>query len=135
MTALPKSHGIKGKQGGWTPEKRLEQSARMRARKIWLKSTGPRTAEGKSTSSQNAQKHGRFSAESKSIRTWLCFISRHLKYIKAALRHHDFMKKHTRAKITKTKISQNELGNWGGLNGTISSNHKTIISFHRGASP
>jgi hypothetical protein len=46
------------KQGIWTPEKRLEQSAALRARKIWLKSTGPRTPEGKAKSSLNACKPG-----------------------------------------------------------------------------
>lgn len=58
MTALPKSHGIKGKQGGWTPEKCLQQSAKLRVQKIWLASTGPRTAEGKQKSSLNACKPG-----------------------------------------------------------------------------
>ncbi|OFW88379.1 MAG: hypothetical protein A3J37_00175 [Alphaproteobacteria bacterium RIFCSPHIGHO2_12_FULL_45_9] len=58
MTALPTSHGVKGKQGGWTPEKCLQQSAKLRAQKIWLASTGPRTAEGKQKSSMNACKDG-----------------------------------------------------------------------------
>lgn len=41
---------------GWSPERRAKQSAMMRARKIWLKSTGPRTAAGKARSAQNAAK-------------------------------------------------------------------------------
>ena len=45
-------------QGIWTPEKRLEQSRALRGRQIWLKSTGPRTPEGKATSSRNARKEG-----------------------------------------------------------------------------
>lgn len=43
------------KQREWTPEQRLEQSRKLRERQIWLKSTGPRTTEGKSTSSRNAR--------------------------------------------------------------------------------
>jgi hypothetical protein len=66
MTALPKSHGLKGKQvgkpkgrqGGWTPAKCLQQSAKLRAQKIWLGSTGPRTTEGKQKSALNACKAG-----------------------------------------------------------------------------
>jgi hypothetical protein len=46
------------KQGIWTPEKRLEQSCALLARKIWLKSTGPRTPQGKLKSSMNARKEG-----------------------------------------------------------------------------
>lgn len=41
---------------GWTPERRARQSAMMRARKIWLKSTGPKTAAGKARSARNAAK-------------------------------------------------------------------------------
>lgn len=41
---------------GWSPERRAKQSAMMRARKIWLKSTGPRTKAGKARSSRNAAK-------------------------------------------------------------------------------
>ena len=44
------------KQRVWTPEQRLEQSRKLRDRQIWLKSTGPKTAEGKSISSRNACK-------------------------------------------------------------------------------
>ncbi len=45
----------KGKQGGWTPERRLAQSRKMQDQKIWLKSTGPRTVAGKAASSRNAR--------------------------------------------------------------------------------
>lgn len=46
------------KQREWTPEQRAEQSRKLRERKIWQSSTGPRTAEGKAISSQNGLKHG-----------------------------------------------------------------------------
>jgi hypothetical protein len=39
----------------WTPEQRQEQSRLLRDRQIWLKSTGPRTEQGKATSSRNAR--------------------------------------------------------------------------------
>jgi len=49
MSAVPKPQRV------WTPEQRLIQSRKLRERKIWLKSTGPRTLEGKSVSSRNAR--------------------------------------------------------------------------------
>jgi len=42
----------------WTEEKKKEQSERIRALKPWEKSTGPKTEEGRKTSSRNAFKHG-----------------------------------------------------------------------------
>jgi len=42
----------------WTPEARARQAERIRERKPWLKSTGPRTDEGKSISRMNALKSG-----------------------------------------------------------------------------
>ena len=39
----------------WTAEQRLEQSRKLRDRQIWLKSTGPRTIDGKAASSMNAR--------------------------------------------------------------------------------
>jgi hypothetical protein len=51
------------KTSGWSPERRAAQSAMMLARKIWLKSTGPRTAAGKARSSRNAVKHGKRTIE------------------------------------------------------------------------
>jgi len=49
MSAVPKLQRV------WTPEQRLEQSRILRERQIWLKSTGPKTLEGKSVSSRNAR--------------------------------------------------------------------------------
>jgi hypothetical protein len=42
----------------WSPERRRRASELIHARKPWVKSTGPKTAEGKVRSSQNAWKGG-----------------------------------------------------------------------------
>ena len=47
------------KQRDWTPAQREQQARKLRERKIWLVSTGPKSPEGKKTSSQNALKHGK----------------------------------------------------------------------------
>ena len=47
----------------WTPARRKLAADRIRARKPWLESTGPRTLTGKSVSKMNAYKHGMRSAE------------------------------------------------------------------------
>ncbi len=52
----------KTKLRNWTAPQRQQQSARIRAEKIWLKSTGPKTDSGKKRSSRNAVKHGMRSA-------------------------------------------------------------------------
>ena len=39
----------------WTDAQRAEQAAKLHARQIWLKSTGPKTEQGKINSSQNAR--------------------------------------------------------------------------------
>jgi len=46
------------KSNGWTPQRRKAQSARVRAQKIWLQSTGPRSVAGKARSAANSLKHG-----------------------------------------------------------------------------
>ena len=43
---------------GWTPERRLRQAELIRTWRPWSCSTGPRTAEGKATSSRNGYKGG-----------------------------------------------------------------------------
>jgi hypothetical protein len=45
-----------GTSSAWTPERRAKQAEAIRRNKPWAKSTGPRTAEGKATSSRNADK-------------------------------------------------------------------------------
>ena len=47
----------------WTPARRKLAADRIRARKPWLESTGPRTLTGKSVSKMNAYKNGMRSAE------------------------------------------------------------------------
>lgn len=42
----------------WTPERRARQSALIRTWKPWQQSTGPRTPDGKTSSSKNAYKGG-----------------------------------------------------------------------------
>lgn len=42
----------------WTPERRERQAALIRAVRPWERATGPRTPEGKSASSKNAQRSG-----------------------------------------------------------------------------
>lgn len=42
----------------WTPERREQERQAIMRKQPWLKSTGPRTAEGKARSSRNAWKGG-----------------------------------------------------------------------------
>lgn len=49
---------------GWTVERRQRQAQLIRSWKPWDRSTGPKTAKGKSAVSKNAGKHGQRSAES-----------------------------------------------------------------------
>lgn len=55
------------KDTGWSPARRAQQSARMRAARIWLKSTGPRTPEGKRRASANSLKIGVFTREGREV--------------------------------------------------------------------
>ena len=77
MNAVTKPQMTRGQgQRSWTDAQRAEQSAKLRARQIWLKSTGPRTEQGKSVSSKNAR-HSDYHqrqierAEMVNIRTYL----------------------------------------------------------------
>lgn len=58
MNAVPKQPQALKSQGQrtWTDAQRLEQARKLHERKIWLVSTGPRTADGKLKSSANARK-------------------------------------------------------------------------------
>lgn len=44
-----------GTKGAWTDERRARQAEIVKQTRPWEHSTGPRTAEGKAVSSQNAQ--------------------------------------------------------------------------------
>ncbi len=63
------NNAIKPRQ--WTPEQRARQAQRIREYKPWIKSTGPKTIEGKKKSSRNAYKHGCYGAEIKAIFSYL----------------------------------------------------------------
>lgn len=52
----------------WTEERRAAQRERIQQTKPWLKSTGPKTEEGKKRVRMNALKHGNRSEEVKKIR-------------------------------------------------------------------
>lgn len=43
---------------GWTPERRAQQSQKIRQWQPWANSTGAKTAEGKAIASRNAYKGG-----------------------------------------------------------------------------
>lgn len=47
----------------WTDEQRKAQAEKIRQHKIWLKSTGPTSEQGKKTVSQNALKTGKHTAD------------------------------------------------------------------------
>ena len=66
MDTVPKP---KRGQRSWTAAQRAEQGRKIRERKIWINSTDPRTAKGKSISCLNALKHGQYSRPVKSFMT------------------------------------------------------------------
>ncbi len=45
-------------QNGWTLARRKRQSKAIKQWKPWLRSTGPKTPDGKAITQKNAQKHG-----------------------------------------------------------------------------
>jgi len=65
---------------GWPPERRAAQSKRMKAMKIWKKSTGPKTAKGKAICARNAVKHGYTSQAWRQYRCALAKVARFIRY-------------------------------------------------------
>ena len=61
---------------GWTLERRKKQSELIQNWKPWENSTGPRTAQGRATSSMNALKHGMRSAEMRSLESAMATLAR-----------------------------------------------------------
>ena len=55
MSAVQKTQSRRQGQRTWTDAQRAEQSVNLRTRQIWLKSTGPRTEQGKINTSKNAR--------------------------------------------------------------------------------
>ena len=62
------------RRSDWTDERRSKQSALIQRWKPWGRSTGPKSAEGKSRSSANALKHGGRSTSIKRLRSVLRLI-------------------------------------------------------------
>jgi len=72
-----------GTKAAWTPERRARQREIIRKNKPWLKSTGPRTPEGKAVSSQNARMSpelARIDAELKRIHATVLVLTGRQRY-------------------------------------------------------
>lgn len=59
-----------------SPEGRARLRLAIAARRPWLRSTGPRSAEGKARSRHNAAKHGYYTAEAIALRRQLADLRR-----------------------------------------------------------
>lgn len=67
----------------WGTEQREAAAKRARQTRPWRYSTGPRTAEGKRTSSRNAYKHGHYGFETQVLGWYLRLCALRLKQVKA----------------------------------------------------
>jgi hypothetical protein len=94
----------------WTDEQKQKQREAIKRWQPWVKSTGPRTDSGKRTSSQNAYKHGRFSAGSRAHRKTLRIILRHARAVIAWGRFYRKRQRHMIIAVQeKARKLQNEL--------------------------
>jgi hypothetical protein len=73
---------VSPRRAAWTPERRAAQSARLRAARIWERSTRPRTAAGKSLSRLNALKSGQHTASRRMARATLSLQRKILRKIR-----------------------------------------------------
>lgn len=69
----------------WTDKQRQDAANRARQQRPWDKSTGPRSALGKRTSSRNSYKHGRFTYEKQILRWYVRLAALRLKQFKTVL--------------------------------------------------
>lgn len=78
-----------GSEWGWTDERRAKQAGAIRRWQPWNRATGPRTAEGKAISSQNASKPNSVRQQLLAMRVELKEVMRQVKAMDAQrrLRH------------------------------------------------
>lgn len=91
------------KKREWTPEQRQEQARKLRERQIWLKSTGPRTAHGKTTAAQNACKTGAYSRQMRDTYALIRDVLRANRHLCALVRQHLKEEKRRLKEIQKVK--------------------------------
>ncbi|GJL85253.1 MAG: hypothetical protein DHS20C02_10280 [Micavibrio sp.] len=73
------------KRRAWPEKRRKAQAERAKTQKPWKHSTGPKTAEGRAKTSQNAYKHGFYDVEMRNLRRILR-LQRH--YLRGLLAGH-----------------------------------------------